>query len=1046
MKNYLLLTFLFFAGALLANDKPNAACPTIAMSGTDVSCYGTNSGSAQVSISGGSGNYTISWSSGQNSTSIVGLTVGTYTVNVKDNVSGCTVVGAFVVGSPDPISITESITDVSCYGTNTGSIQVTTIGGNGSYTYSWLNSSSVEVYTGEDLINAPAGVYTLNIADVKGCTFSKTFTIQQPIEAIDASTIVVQADCFSASSGSINVTVWGGTPPYAYAWSTGQVSQDLINLTAGDYDLTITDSKGCVKILSRTILQPSQLGGSMSSSPVLCNGEATGSVSFSPTGGTSPYSYAWQNSTTLYSSNVNVLNDVVADDYQVIVTDNNGCIFIDNVTVNQPSPLVISASFVNVSCNGGKDGSIDLTVSGGSPGYTYDWHNSNTPTSISFSQDLNNIVAETYTVDVLDINNCVISLTQEITQPLLPIDVQTIVTDVLCNGDNTGAIDLSIIGGTSPYTVSWTSGQIAEDIANIFEGTYGYTVVDALGCIFTGSEYVSEPVQPLMVTNVITDVLCYGESNGAINLTVSGGTIPYSFAWSNSSFLMSEIGEDITGFPADSYTFEITDDNGCSYIDTLDILQPTQLTTSVVGIDILCKNGDNGSVDLTVGGGVLPYSYLWSNGLLTEDIGTLTAGSYSVTVIDFNNCMIQDSIVLIEPLDSLTFTFSTIDVTCNDGVNGEIDLDIHGGTLPYDYNWSSGDTTAIITDLTSGYFTFNIIDNHGCNISDSIFIDQPEIVTLSEVITPVTCYGMNDGEINITPVGGTSPYSFTWFNSTFALSAQTEDLLGFPTDTYQLEILDSNNCFYEMFFNIPQPDSIIIDYVFSVVSCQGGDNGAIDVTVTGGNTGANTYDWSNGATTEDISGLPAGVYGMLYTDSKGCADSISVEVIEPDTINITFDHIEISCADQADGIAYAFPTGGNGGFTYLWSNGEIENMNVDLSNEWYSVVVTDILGCTAEDSVFITKNDIDCVRPVNTFSPNGDSYNDTWVIDNLYLYPEMDLQIFNRWGNIIHTQKGEYEPWNGTDNGNKLPSETYYYVLVLGPDNEPITGNITIVR
>ncbi len=1044
-KKYLVLTFLFFAGVIFANEKPNAACPTIAMSGTDVACYGQSNGSAQVAISNGSGNYTITWSNGTNVNSIVGLSVGTYTVNVKDNVSGCTVVGAFVVGSPDPISITESITDINCFGINSGEIQITTIGGTAGYTYSWLNSSSVQVSTSEDLLNVVSGSYTVNITDTKSCTFSKVFNISQPIESLNSSVVIKNVDCYSAATGEIDVNVWGGTPPYAYLWSSGQLTQDVSGLTQGSYTLTVTDAKGCSIVLPYNITQPDDLGGSISSSPVLCYGDATGSVSFSPVDGTAPYSYVWQNSTTLYSSNVNVLNNVIADTYQVTVTDAKGCTFISSVDVNQPFEMTTSQTFSNVSCNGGNDGSIDLTVLGGSPTYSYQWTNSNGD-NVSTSQDLMNVVAETYTVVVTDSKGCTKSLTQKISQPLLPINVQTVVKDVLCFGENTGSIDLSIIGGTSPYVVSWTSSQVTEDIANIFTGTYGYTVFDAKGCTFVGSEYVSEPAQPLMVSNTITDVLCFGEANGNIDLTVTGGTIPYTYAWSNSSYLLSEIGEDINDFLADSYTFDITDDNGCKYIDTLEIMEPPVLTTNVVGVDVLCKFGNNGSVDLTVNGGVLPYSYLWSNGLLTEDIATLTAGSYSVTVTDSNNCTIKDSIVLIEPMDSISYSFTVKDVTCNDGTNGEINLTIDGGTLPYSYSWSTGDTTSYATDLTAGYFIFTVTDDHACVLSDSIFINQPAPLTLSEIITPVTCYGLSDGEINISPVGGTAPYNFTWFNSTFALSAQTEDLIGFPLDTYQLEVLDSNNCFYEIFFEIEQPDSIIIEYVFEVVSCQGGDNGGIDVTVTGGNTGPNTYEWSNGASTEDVFNLAAGVYEMIYTDAKGCSDSISVEVVEPDTISITFDHVEISCADQEDGIAYAFPVGGNGGFTFLWSDGVIENMNTELSNEWYSVVVTDLLGCTAEDSVFITKNDIDCVRPVNTFTPNGDDYNDTWVIDNLHLYPEMDLQIFNRWGNIIHTQKGEYKAWEGTDNGSKLPSDTYYYVLVLGPNNEPITGNITIVR
>jgi gliding motility-associated-like protein len=182
-------------------------------------------------------------------------------------------------------------------------------------------------------------------------------------------------------------------------------------------------------------------------------------------------------------------------------------------------------------------------------------------------------------------------------------------------------------------------------------------------------------------------------------------------------------------------------------------------------------------------------------------------------------------------------------------------------------------------------------------------------------------------------------------------------------------------------------------------------------------------------------------------DTKGCTDSIEVEITQPDPITMTFEVTEISCIDQHDGKALAFPVGGNSGYTYVWSNGETNALNENLYNQYYSITVTDILGCTGQDSVFIPKNNIECVSPVNAFSPNDDLYNDTWIIENMSLYPDAELQVFNKWGNLIHKQTGMYEPWDGVVNGEGLPSETYYYILNLNfEDRKPLTGNITIVR
>ena len=182
-------------------------------------------------------------------------------------------------------------------------------------------------------------------------------------------------------------------------------------------------------------------------------------------------------------------------------------------------------------------------------------------------------------------------------------------------------------------------------------------------------------------------------------------------------------------------------------------------------------------------------------------------------------------------------------------------------------------------------------------------------------------------------------------------------------------------------------------------------------------------------------------------DTKGCEDSIIVDISEPAAITVSFDFTEVTCIDNLDGTATAYPAGGNGGYFYEWSNGETSSFNENLLNQYYSVLITDVLGCNGTDSVFITKNLEGCIEPVNAFSPNDDNYNDTWVIDNMDLYPDANVQIFNRWGNIVHEQTGLYEPWDGFVRGAPAPSELYYWIINLNfPDREVLKGNITIVR
>lgn len=1047
IKHTLIFTFLFSLLGFAAVDEKQAACPTVVVTGTNVSCYGNTNGSAQVAISNGSGNYTISWSNGGNVNTINGLAVGTYTVSVKDNVSGCSVVGAYVVGSPDPIAVTETITNVNCNGMATGSITTSVVGGNGGYIYTWRNSSNVVVSSSANLTGAVAGTYSLRIVDSKGCIFNKSYTITQPAQALNNSAVITNAACFSTATGAINIEVWGGTPSYTYLWSNGASTQDVTGLTAGGYSVTITDFKGCQRIVPFTINQPNVLTGNLVASSVLCNGDATGSLTVTPIGGTTPYSYEWRNTTTLYAANTPTLSNVIADDYEVTVTDARGCVYIDNATVIEPSELILSHTYVNVACHGDATGSINLTVLGGSPTYSYVWENSLGAT-VSLTQDLVAIPAETYSVLVTDFNGCTKTLTQEITQPPLPIAVTEIVTDVKCFGENSGIIELDVTGGTPPYTYNWTTGQSTDIITGLIAQTYIYTVVDSKLCQYSNSVVVSQPAQPLTVTNVITDANCFGDANGGIDLTVTGGTAPYRYEWENSAYILSNTTQDLVNYPSDNYTYKVFDFNDCLETATLLIDQPAQLESTIVGVNILCKYGNTGSVDLTVTGGVLPYSYTWNNGPISEDQTGLIAGYYEVQILDDHNCLLIDAITLTEPQDSLSYTYDVVDVKCNNGHDGSIDLQVQGGTFPYYYIWSNGATSAAISDLVAGYYEFKVTDENGCLMIDSIFVDQPDALDLNEIVTPVTCYGFSDGIIDVTTTGGTPPFTYSWYNSDFALSNQQEDLVDFPADLYQVEIIDSNDCFYELFIDLPQPDSLIINSTFNNVSCKDSSDANIFITITGGNPGYFT-NWSNGAITNDLTNIVAGDYELVVLDQKNCTDTFAIIITEPDYITSVFDIYPVTCVDQHNGEALSYPAGGNGGYNFDWSNGETTYHAEGLYGGITDLLVTDILGCIGNFQVDIPVIDVGCIDPVNTFTPNGDAYNDTWVIDNMDLYPNIEINIFNRWGNLIKKYSNTYEPWDGKINGVDAPSGTYFYVINLDQGEKKgkgVSGNVSIVR
>ncbi len=1023
-------------------------CPTLTMSGSPVSCYAATDGQASVAINGTSGNYTITWSTTPTTTSSVLTSVGagSYTVNVKDNVTGCTSVGVYVVNTPDPISIPSSTTDVNCFGESTGGIVINPFGGNMPYSYDWDIDGTGDFNDNKDINNLSAGNYTVVVRDSKGCQATKSLFINQPNAALNANLTQTNVSCFGETDGSVDLTTFGGSTPYSYAWSNTAVSQDLTNLSAGNYSVTITDNKGCTRTESTTINQPTQLSTTMGSTPVLCNGDSNGSVSVAVGGGSAPYSYQWKNSNFVLTTNSATLNNVVSDVYEVTVTDANGCTITDTETINTPTALISSITGTNVSCFGGNDGSVDVTVSGGTPNYTYTWQNS-TGNLSNNTQDLSNLNASIYSVEINDNNGCTAIETIEITQPMSPVSISGTITNVDCYGTNTGAIDVVANGGTLPYAYNWSNGATTEDISNLIASSYNLSITDGNACSYSASFTVTQPNDTLSATNLVTPVNCFGESNGGIDMTPAGGTAPYFFNWSNSSFQLSDHSEDLLNYPADTYFLEMLDAKNCIHLDTIQILQPTALMNSLTDVDVLCKNDATGSIDQTINGGVTPYNIFWSNNQTTEDLSNLTADWYVVTVTDFNGCTTTDSTEITEPLDTIGYTFTKDDVICNNGNTGSISILISGGTTPYQYNWNTGDTLANIEDLTAGTYTFLITDNNGCNFTDSIEVTQPEPLVLNEIITDVTCFGLSDGSVDISPTGGTAPYTYTWLNSNFQLANQTQDLLNFPADIYQLELRDTFNCLTEVFIEIPEPDLLQTSLTSVDITCAGGTDGSIDVSVIGGNPGY-TYLWTNGVTSQDLTDIPVGTYQVLVTDTKNCSDSIAVTLVEPDSIKIDFDIFNVSCADQQDGMLTALPYGGTGSFLFDWSSpvSQIDFIE-NLAGGTYAVTVTDIVGCTATDSATVLVNPILCLDPPNTFSPNNDGYNDVWNIQNIEIYPNAIVQIYNRWGNLLYEQKGSYTAWDGIINGQPLPAETYYYVIIANfKELEPLKGTLNIIR
>ncbi|MBW8051306.1 MAG: PKD domain-containing protein [Cytophagales bacterium] len=451
---------------------------------------------------------------------------------------------------------------------------------------------------------------------------------------------------------------------------------------------------------------------------ISCKSANDGEATVIVTGGTLPYSYLWNTNPAQTGQTASGLDK---GNYTVTVTDANGCIATANVTINEPKQLNVNiAPPSHVTCYDGSDGQAIANATGGTPPFSFLW-NTNPPQTTDTATGLS---AGTYTVTVTDLNGCVETKNVNINQPNNPMTVKNLsVIDVSCYGEDDGEATVQITGGGPPtYSYVWIGPDsiilTGHWVTGLAPGTYTLIVTNSIGCDdSTIVVVISEPPE-LIATIVGINVSCNGNCNGSADLTVSGGTMPYSFSWSDGSDT-----EDISALCPGLYVVNLTDSNGCTISDSVNISEPVALNTSIAGTNVSCNGVCDGVADLTVSGGTTPYSYSWSNGAASKDIASLCAGTYIVDITDANSCVIPDTVIISEPL-GLTASIAGTDVICNRACNGASDLTVTGGTPPYSYIWSNGATSENIASLCAGTYTVEISDANSCIISDTITINQ----------------------------------------------------------------------------------------------------------------------------------------------------------------------------------------------------------------------------------------------------------------------------------------------------------------------------------
>ncbi|MBI4646521.1 MAG: SprB repeat-containing protein [Bacteroidia bacterium] len=856
-----------------------------------------------------------------------------------------------------------NLTDISCYAGSDGAIDISVTGGTGVYTYNWSEGS-----TTQDINNLTAGDYIVTVTDANTCSVAGLVTVTEPAQLLISET--VWTDDFSVPAnwtisnnvGNNDDWVIGTTPP------TGTFAIDTINSTTQSNNFALFDSD--------LLCSSNQDADLTTANPIDLSQYDNVYLRFEQ------FFRRWYDSTFVYVSNNGTIwtkfpvNETLiqgSSSYNIGGNPEIVVIDISSIAANQPqvwvrfnfwSPAgafggnegcgyawmlddvsVYSTGIFNstdVSCFNGNDGAIDISVTGGTPSYSYSWSDGNS------TEDIAALTAGIYTVTVTDSNGCTAVDSTEITEPAALI-LTCIGNDVSCNGFTDGSANLTVSGGTSPYTFIWSNGATTEDLTGISANAYIVTATDANNCSATNTVLITEP--PVLLTSITgTDVTCNGLNNGAADLAVTGGT-PFSLG--SKGLIISEILANPTG----------TD----SPYEFVELIATKDIDFSVTPYTIIwCNNGtatDNG----WVAGGGLSYAFAITSGTVAlGDVvyvggSSMTPTGIKLRVIDTgvsggdggignansggvlgNGGANADGVAIFNlpvtdinsssvPVDAVFFGSGVGTAVVSGGTQGyQLPInDIYPGgklqdtsfigpnnvsanylqangtynfqtnTFPavrtwansltftdnisavtlegdqYGYQWSTTETTQDISSLTPNTYYVTVTDANSCIKEDSVVIDQPLVLTSSIVKTDVLCFGGNDGTANLTASGGVTPYSYLWSNT-----ETTEDISSLIAGTYYVTVTDANNCVKEDSIIINQPSALTVSITATDVLCYGGNSGAANLSVSGG-IFPYTFLWSNAATTEDLSGLAAGWYYVTIGDANNCGpieDSVEIQI------------------------------------------------------------------------------------------------------------------------------------------------------------------------
>jgi gliding motility-associated-like protein len=900
-----------------------------------------------------------------------------------DFLNGNVVINGVVI---PPVTFTGVKTDVTCNAGNDGKIILTPTGGTGTYTYAWTGPVGFAPVTTKDISALKAGKYYVTVSSGSVTPKVDSFVIAEPTKIIVATKTIVDVKCFGQLTGTVTLTASGGTSPYSYLWSSGDVTANITGKPSGTYYLTITDSKGCTAKDTSIILQPAAaLSVAPAITNVKCNAGNDGAIALTVGGGTSPYTYSWTGPNGINPTTKDITT-LFAGDYRVTVTDSKSCAQTAGpLTVTQPLAISVGTpSVTNTGC-GTSVGAISITPTNGTAPYTFTWSGpggySNT------NQNITGLAAGSYTVTVKDVNNCSNTSTPiSVSSSGLTLNVTPTIKNITCNGSNNGEIAITVAGGSGNFTYAWTGPSFAsasKDITGLKAGNYTVAITDVNNatCSFNPPAFtITEPSVLTVSTPQITNITCKGASTGAVSITVNGGTPQYSYAWMGPNFNATNTSA-ISGLVAGTYNVTITDSKGCQKTTSATVTEPATGISfgSPTIVNVKCFGATTGSITLPVNGGTAPYTYAWKNSS-NVTVGSSVkldagAGVYHLDVSDANGCTKTSSDFTITQPASAVSIAETIGRAV-DACNGSISLVVAGGVAPYGFAWTGTGVNATAqnqVDLCPGSYSVTVMDANDCRSVKSFNVPgttSPPIRLTDSVIVNAGCPGGTLGKISINFVGGRSPFSFAWYNvnNPNTVLSISQNIEGQTAGKYYVKISDGIQSYQSGIMEIRGSDTPIKVTLVSVKkeSCAGND-GAIDIDVTGG-ASPYTYQWDKVVgNIQDLNNIQANTYSVTVSDKNSCTgglSSILVERVLCPLIVSTTEKKDVACFNGTDGSVKINIENGEPGYKIAWDGNNSVNVNniprrdgsytiSNLKAGSYTVVITDAKNQTSTQNIVI---------------------------------------------------------------------------------------------